>query len=69
LTLGAARDSVRAMKRSLVRTATIGLLLSAGLLLQGCIVASAAGAAVGAAADVGVAAAKTTVAVGKAVIP
>jgi hypothetical protein len=37
--------------------------------LQGCIVASAAGAAVGAAADVGVAAAKTTVAVGKAVIP
>lgn len=53
------------MKLTLFRFATLGLLLGAGLLLQACLV----GTVVGAAAGVGVAAVKTTVAIGKAVIP
>jgi hypothetical protein len=53
------------MKLTPVRIATIGLLLGAGLLLQACLI----GTAVGTAADIGVAAVKTTVDVGKAVIP
>jgi hypothetical protein len=59
------QDLVLSMKTTLVRLVTISLLLGAGVLLQACLVATVAGAA----ADVGVAAVKTTVAVGKAIIP
>ena len=59
------QDLVLAMKPTLARLAILGLLLGGGVLLQACLVATVAGAA----ADVGVAAVKTTVAVGKMVIP
>ena len=59
------RPLVPVVKLTLSRLATISLLLGAAPLLQACLVATVAGAA----ADLGVAAVKTTVAVGKAVIP